>query len=319
MMSNGSARAVDSITFETDRRGESVRVQKPRWLPGVSFWTISGSARRWAMHNDTFMASLVLGPTSMRTKWYSRGQEREAGPGDIQLTDPGEAFWTTGVSGPTDLFVSWWAPELLQETAKKLGASCEELHLGVSQLGRSFVADVLTRLHAALLSGADPATIDVLCRECTTLLVEQAMARSGRSHARARHPGVRRALSCLTARFASNVSLDELAAEAKVSKFHLSRCFREVTGVSPHQYQTLLRLQAARRMLENGHSVRETAELCGFADGAHLSRAFRAWLGISPSRWASTAPSTQRAPATTLAALSRLDTYGPTGRAPYQS
>jgi AraC-like DNA-binding protein len=44
-----------------------------------------------------------------------------------------------------------------------------------------------------------------------------------------------------------------------LSKFHLARCFRECTGLAPHQYQKLLRLQAARRLLETGQTVRSAA------------------------------------------------------------
>src|SRR6185503_12959508 len=92
-----------------------------------------------------------------------------------------------------------------------------------------------------------------------------------------------RAMDMLHEVFARNVSLDELARETRLSKFHLARCFRESTGMAPHQYQKLLRLQAGRRLLEAGDSVRITAERTGFADAAHFARAFRSWLG-APGR-----------------------------------
>jgi AraC-like DNA-binding protein len=57
--------------------------------------------------------------------------------------------------------------------------------------------------------------------------------------------------------------------------------------MAPHQYQKLLRLQAGKRLLEAGDSVRQAALLSGFADASHFTRAFRAWLGICPSSWAS--------------------------------
>ncbi|HEX9622050.1 MAG TPA: helix-turn-helix transcriptional regulator, partial [Polyangiaceae bacterium] len=79
---------------------------------------------------------------------------------------------------------------------------------------------------------------------------------------------------------------DDLAREARLSKFHLARCFREFTGLAPHQYQKLQRAQAARRFLERGASVQAAAEQAGFADGPHLTRTFREWLGVSPGAWA---------------------------------
>ena len=55
-------------------------------------------------------------------------------------------------------------------------------------------------------------------------------ARFGRQH-----PAVRKARACLEARFAENVSLSELAAEAGLSKFHLARSFTQAVGVPPHR------------------------------------------------------------------------------------
>jgi AraC-like DNA-binding protein len=83
-----------------------------------------------------------------------------------------------------------------------------------------------------------------------------------------------------------NVSLDELAATVGCSKFHLVRQFRTVTGVPPHTYQIGLRVRLARRLLERGVPVAETAVRSGFTDQSHLHRHFRARLGITPGRYA---------------------------------
>ena len=82
-------------------------------------------------------------------------------------------------------------------------------------------------------------------------------------------------------------SLDVLAKEARLSKYHFARCFQQATGVAPHRYRKLLRLLVAKRHLENGRSVNETALAAGFSDASHLSRAFREWLGVTPWVWGS--------------------------------
>ncbi len=79
-------------------------------------------------------------------------------------------------------------------------------------------------------------------------------------------------------------SLDDLADLAGCSRWHLSRTFHEVTGVTISTYR--LRLRARAVLAELGLPHRGLAELAaraGFADQAHLSRIIRRELGLSPS------------------------------------
>jgi AraC-like DNA-binding protein len=80
--------------------------------------------------------------------------------------------------------------------------------------------------------------------------------------------------------------LDELAAHAGVSKFHLVRLFRAHHGVPPHTYLLALRIALARSMLAAGVRGLEVAMATGFADQSHFSRSFRSIVGISPFDYA---------------------------------
>lgn len=86
----------------------------------------------------------------------------------------------------------------------------------------------------------------------------------------------------LRERYAEDVSLDDLAIVARMSRFHLLRVFRATVGIPPHAYLTHVRLDAARVMLKTGRSPAETAAATGFADQSHFGRLFRRREGISP-------------------------------------
>lgn len=279
---------ISSHVLETDQPREVVQLQRPSWLPGVTFWTVTGSERHWTMHHDTFTASLVLGPEpDLRATWWSRGEERVVRPGCVQLMVPGETHRTTAVTAPASFFVLWWSPETMERSAQELGLGAGRVHFTHAQLERPDVASALGRLHDAVNRGASCLEIDQYHVEATALVIEHAAERTPlRPRLGRHHPSVKRAVEMLNGVFAETVSLDDLAREARVSKFHLARCFRDTVGMAPHQYQKLLRLQAGRRLLESGDSVRSAAERSGFADAAHFARAFRVWLGVSPSQWA---------------------------------
>jgi AraC family transcriptional regulator len=86
---------------------------------------------------------------------------------------------------------------------------------------------------------------------------------------------------------AENVlSLNELAAAVRLSPYHFCRAFKDSFGMPPYRYQTLLRLNRARRMLaDTPHSVTDIALAVGYESGQALARAFRRELGVSPQAY----------------------------------
>jgi AraC-like DNA-binding protein len=53
----------------------------------------------------------------------------------------------------------------------------------------------------------------------------------------------------------------------------------------PHAWLVARRLRLARRMLEGGSAIAETAAATGFADQSHLTRHFRRSLGFTPGAY----------------------------------
>lgn len=86
---------------------------------------------------------------------------------------------------------------------------------------------------------------------------------------------------------AANPSLDhsvaELAKRMDVSPRHFARMFRTEVGMTPAAWVETARVEAARRMLEDGHDTpKQVAARCGFADADVLRRAFVRRVGVTP-------------------------------------
>jgi AraC-like DNA-binding protein len=97
---------------------------------------------------------------------------------------------------------------------------------------------------------------------------------------------VARARAHLDEHWIRNVSLDELATVAGVSKFHLARRFADAVGLPPHTYQNQVRVNHAMEMLRDGVSVQDAAVRTGFSDASHLCRHFKRFTGTTPGRYA---------------------------------
>jgi AraC-like DNA-binding protein len=86
--------------------------------------------------------------------------------------------------------------------------------------------------------------------------------------------------------FHKAVSLEELAALAKLSRFHLLRAFTRYIGLPPHAYQIRLRIKGACALLQSGISAVEVAARVGFADQSHFTRHFKRICHMTPGCYA---------------------------------
>jgi len=84
----------------------------------------------------------------------------------------------------------------------------------------------------------------------------------------------------------SDPDLQALAAETGYSRHHFLRMFRAATGSTPHRYLLQLRLERAQDLLQRQPmSLIDIAASCGFSSHAHMTRAFRQMLGVTPSEY----------------------------------
>jgi AraC-like DNA-binding protein len=80
------------------------------------------------------------------------------------------------------------------------------------------------------------------------------------------------------------IGLDSAAGEAGLSPFHFLRLFRDVLGVTPHQYLLRARLRRAARLLsDEERSITDIALDAGFADLSNFVRTFHRAAGVSPT------------------------------------
>lgn len=94
---------------------------------------------------------------------------------------------------------------------------------------------------------------------------------------------ISRALLIMEQHLSSPLSITKLAAKVQLSIRQVERLFKEETGQSPQNAYLRLRLKHARWMMKTEMTLATIAAETGFADGSHLSKAFKTAFGINPS------------------------------------
>jgi AraC-like DNA-binding protein len=91
-------------------------------------------------------------------------------------------------------------------------------------------------------------------------------------------------LEVLNTSLSEPLGLLDVARLVGASPHHLSRVFRQVTGVTLSEHRTRLRIHAVLDRLEDGdRNLATVAAETGFADHAHMARTVNARLGATPS------------------------------------
>jgi AraC family transcriptional regulator len=85
----------------------------------------------------------------------------------------------------------------------------------------------------------------------------------------------------------TGATLEQMAAVARLSSYHFARQFKAATGLPPHQYVIMRRIERAKQLLQTRTdlSLAEIAAHAGFSDQSQFSHHFKRVVGITPGHF----------------------------------
>ncbi len=99
---------------------------------------------------------------------------------------------------------------------------------------------------------------------------------------------IQKAVNYIQMHYSEDLIVQNIADHVGINRYYLTRIFKEKTGITIQDQLTNVRIFESKRYLRLGHSVQETAFLCGFNDAATYSRLFKKKEGCSPRTWKNT-------------------------------
>ncbi len=276
--------ALDATPLAGRDRARFFRAERQQ---GLECLTATFRTHVYAPHtHETFVVGTIMAGCEA---FSQNGIQLYAGPGDVCVVPP-EAVHDGRPHGAGYAYrMTYPAIGLLRDIAGDAG---ERTVTGVPDFAGAVIRDPalaaeIAAAHAAADAGVPALEADErLHRAFVRLLARH--GRQGATRAALERPAPReggpvaRARAFLEANYAEPVDLAGLAAVAGIPRTRLIRAFARETGLTPHAWLTDRRIRAARGLLAAGLGPAAVAAACGFCDQSHLTRAFRARIGVAP-------------------------------------
>lgn len=230
-----------------------------------------------------------IGLTHSGVQTFHCGGELHASlPGDLILFNPDQAH--DGQRGAPEGF----GYSILYVPADVV-AHCADASAGLHlprYFSRPVVRDgTIARRFAGAIAALGQAGESLRTEELTRNVLAAILARHGERGARRQNPAAAGAARMEKVRehlhehYAEDVTVQQLATVAGLSRAHLTAAFTRHFGVPPHIYLNAVRVRQAQAAMLAGQPLADVAAACGFSDQSHLSRRFKGAVGTSPADW----------------------------------
>ena len=177
----------------------------------------------------------------------------------------------------------------VNEQHRRAGQRVQERPLTALAFEDPFIAAVVRALQKAVVAGAPDIYAENVAQVLATHLLSAhspwlQLGDDARDPGRISDQRLNRVLQYMGDRLSEPLTLDQLATEVGISKFHFARLFRERTGVTPHAHLVQLRLECAAHLLTStDRRIGDISRHCGFASAAHFGATFSRRFGKSPT------------------------------------
>lgn len=250
----------------------------------IEAYNLSGIVQKFPNHfHEYYMIGFIEG--GKRHLWC-KGKEYDTSAGDLILFNPRDNHYCAPVNGELlDYRAVNIKPEVMSRAVKEITGEAYMPYFTETVVYKSDIAQSVQDLYRAVLNDAPLLEkeenlfflLDQILREYASDFESADVLRPNRQ--------IQSLCQYMEEHFAENVTLDELLSMTDFGKSYLLRSFTRQTGVSPYRYLQTIRLDKAKRFLEEGIAPIDAAGMAGFSDQSHFTHFFKEFIGLTPKQY----------------------------------
>ncbi|MDY2654811.1 MULTISPECIES: AraC family ligand binding domain-containing protein [Eisenbergiella] len=250
----------------------------------IEAYNLSGIVQKFPNHfHEYYVIGFIEG--GKRHLWC-KGKEYDTSAGDLILFNPRDNHYCAPVNGELlDYRAVNIKPEVMSRAVKEITGEAYMPYFTETVVYKSDIAQSVQDLYRAVLNDAPLLEkeenlfflLDQILREYASDFESADVLRPNRQ--------IQSLCQYMEEHFAENVTLDELLSITDFGKSYLLRSFTRQTGVSPYRYLQTIRLDKAKRFLEEGIAPIDAAGMAGFSDQSHFTHFFKEFIGLTPKQY----------------------------------
>ena len=250
----------------------------------IEAYNLSGIVQKFPNHfHDFYVIGFVEGG---RRHLWCRSKEYDLTAGDLILFNPHDNHCCAPLDGEILDYRAVNIPQqIMEQAASEISGNTFIPHFTQNVVYQSDITQSLGRLYDAILNDSPRLERE----EAFFFLLHQVLRDYAEPFDEADitrpDPQIQTLCSYMEQHFSENITLDNLLTMTSFGKSYLLRSFTRQVGVSPYRYLQTVRLDRAKKFLEEGIPPIDASDMAGFSDQSHFTNFFRDFTGLTPKQY----------------------------------
>lgn len=251
---------------------------------GIEAYQLSGIVQKFPNHfHEFYVIGFIEGG---KRHLFCKGQEYDLCCGDLILFNPRDNHYCSPIGEELlDYRAVNINPEVMLSAAKEIVGKDFVPRFTQNVVYQSEAAVSVGDVYDAIISDA-PRLQKEEAFFCLLEQVLQEYAAPFEDNAySAPDEQIKKLCAYMEQHYAENISLDTLLTMTSFGKSYLLRSFTKQLGVSPYRYLQTIRIDKAKKLLEQGVEPIDAADRTGFSDQSHFTNFFKSFIGLTPKQY----------------------------------
>lgn len=250
----------------------------------VEAYQLSGIVQKFPNHfHDFYVVGFIEGG---KRRLWCKGSEYFLCSGDLVLFNPRDNHYCTPVDGePLDYRAVNISPEVMTDAIRGMEGKEYVLRFTQNVVYQSEAAALVGDVYDAILTDAPRLQKEEAFFHLLEQILQDYSDSLGRQKPSVSDDQINMLCAYMEQHFAENIALEDMLAMTSFGKSYLLRQFTKQVGVSPYRYLQTIRIDKAKKFLEQGVEPIEVAALAGFSHQSHFTNFFKAFIGLTPKQY----------------------------------
>lgn len=217
---------------------------------------------------------------------FCQNKEYTIEPGDLLLFNPRDNHTCEQIDGKTlDYRCINIQPEIMRKATSEITGKEYLPYFTPQVVFHSELVSVLRELHQMIMEEERDFRKEEIFFFLLEQLIEDYTKQAVPPGSTAPSMEARAICNFLENHYMENITLDDLCQLTGLSKYYLLRSFTKQKGISPYSYLETIRIDKAKKMLEQGILPIDVALQTGFTDQSHFTNFFKKFIGLTPKQY----------------------------------